>query len=116
MDGLKKVEWTSMDREEVGSTLHAIAEEPDVKGEMDVEITEVIKNEKGAWRTIGGNLTAFGFAALSSTKTGTKLTIMMDYELPHSVLGKIVNKLLVHKEFENSYKRDLKKLKDMLEK
>ena len=41
---------------------------------------------------------------------------MIDYELPYSVLGKLIDKLRVHKALEKSFDIGLKKLKDILEK
>jgi len=83
---------------------------------MESQITEVTENEKMAWRTNGGAFKASGSFALSPTKAGTKVTQVMDYELPYSVLGKLINKLRVHKAIDESYDTALKKLKDMIEK
>ena len=112
----KKVQWTSEDKHKVGETVHIISEAAGVKAEWDAETTEVIENEKAAWRSTGGNFTGIGSTALSPTKAGTKVTMAMDYELPYSVLGKLIDKLRVHKALEKSFDIGLKKLKDVLEK
>ena len=111
-----KVEYTSKEKNKVGATVHVIAELGGIKGEFDAENTEAIENEKVAWRTTGGNFTGFGVNALSPTKAGTKVTIMMDYELPYSILGKIINKLRFQKALEKNIDTGLDKLKIMLEK
>jgi len=41
---------------------------------------------------------------------------VIDYELPYSVLGKLIDKLRVHKAMDKSYDVALKKLKDIMEK
>ncbi len=87
-----------------------------LKATWDGETTEYIENEKVAWRSTGGNFTGFGFNALSPTKAGTKVTLVNDYELPYSILGKLIDKLRFHKAMEKSYDDGLKKLKDMMEK
>jgi len=115
-EGFKKVECTSKGKHGVGETVHIISEAAGVKAEWDAETTEVIENEKAAWRSTGGNFTGIGSTALSPTKAGTKVTIVMDYELPYSVLGKLIDKLRVHKALEKSFDIGLKKLKDILEK
>jgi uncharacterized membrane protein len=115
-DLFKKVEYTSKDKYKVGETVHIISEAAGVKAEWDAETTEVIENEKAAWRSTGGNFTGIGSTALSPTKAGTKVTIVMEYELPYSVLGKLIDKLRVHKALEKSFDIGLKKLKDILEK
>jgi hypothetical protein len=40
----------------------------------------------------------------------------MDYALPYSILGKIIDKLRVSKEMEKNIERGLNKMKDVLEK
>ena len=113
---LKKIDYTSKEKNKVGATVHVITELAGLKGEYDCETTEVIENEKVGWRTTGGNFTGFGFNAVSPTKSGTKVTMMFDYELPYSLLGKIIDKLRFHKALEKSYETGLNKLKDMMEK
>jgi len=113
---IKKAEWTSKTKDTEGATVHLSVEVAGIKGESDVEMTECIKNQKRGWRTIGGNLTSISSATLSPTKAGTKVTFIMDYELPFSILGKIIDKLRVSKEMEKNIENGLKKMKDMLEK
>ena len=95
LDAIKSVEWTSKERNNAGMTLHIVSDVGGLKQEWDAEMTEWVENEKGAWRTTGGNLTAVYYEALSPTKSGTKLTISLDYELPRSIFGRMVNKLRV---------------------
>jgi len=112
----KKIEVTSKDKYKVGSTVHEVIEVGGTEREMDAEITEFTENEKVAWRTTGGAFTASGTFALSPTEAGTKVSQTMDYELPYSVFGKLIDKLRVHKAIDESYEVALKKLKDMIEK
>ena len=112
----KTVEWTSKEKDKVGATVHITGETAGVKVEMDLETTELIENEKVAFRTTGGNMTGLGYVSLSPTKTGTKVTEVIDYQLPYSILGKLIDKLRVHKAIDKSYDVALKKLKDMVEK
>jgi uncharacterized membrane protein len=112
----KKVEWTSKDKHKVGETVHIYVEAGGMKTELDYETTEVIENEKVAFRSTRKNFKATGFHSLTPTKTGTKVTIFADYELPYSVLGKLIDKLRFHKVMEKSFDVGLKKLKDMMEK
>lgn len=113
---IKKVEWTSKDKNKVGSTYHMAAEAAGTKAESDQEITEVTENEKYAFRTTGGSMTAIGFMTLSPTKAGTKVTAVIDYDLPYSILGKLIDKLRVQKAVDKDYDVALKKLKDLMEK
>jgi uncharacterized membrane protein len=94
-----------------GSTIHVFSELAGIKGEYDAEVTEVIDNEKAAWRTTSGNVTVVYYMTLKSTKTGTLVTTSFDYELPFSNLGKIIDKLRVHKALEKDTETGLKRLK-----
>ena len=114
---MTKVEWTSKDKNKVGSTVHIkVKEALGMKPELDYETTEVIENEKVAFRSTGKNFKATGYHSLIPTKDGTKVTIFADYELPYSVFGKQFDKAAFHRTMEKSFDVGLKKLKDMMEK
>jgi len=49
------------------------------------------------------------------TEAGTKITFMMDYELPGSILGKIIDKLKVEKDLTHSLEESLEAGKKILE-
>ena len=86
-----------------------------MKAEWDGETTEKIENQKVGWRSIGGGFTGFGSHSLTPSATGTKVTMVLDYDMPYSVLGKIMDKLKFHKAFEKTLDDGLKKLKAMVE-
>ena len=117
MDIIKKAEYTSKDKDSVGATAHVIGgETAGIKTEWDVEITEYVKNERATWRTTAGNITAIGLTTLNPTEAGTKLAFVIDYDLPYSIFGKIIDKLVVSREAEKGIERALEKLKNILEK
>ena len=115
-ESVKKIEWTSKEHNKVGATLHITTEVAGVKGESEVEITELKENEKSAWRTTGGPVTIIFSGTFTPTENGTKVTFTQDYELPYSILGRIIDKLRVHKASEKDSENALKKLKAMAEK
>ena len=55
-------------------------------------------------------------ATLEPAKVGTKLTTSFDYELPYSILGKLIDKLRVHKSLEKKSEKALEKMKEIAEK
>ena len=112
---VKKVEGASKDKYKVGSTVREIDKFKGFKGDWMLRMTEYTENEKVSWRTTKG-FTGSGSRTLSPTKEGTKMTDMMEYELPYSVLGKLIGKLGMYKAFDKSFDVGLKKLKDMMEK
>ncbi len=115
-DSIKKVEWKSAKRMEVGATVHVLSEIAGVKGEWDAEITEFSENEKVSWRTIGGNPTIIYHATMNPTKNGYKVSTSFDYEMPYSILGKLIDKLRVHKTMEREAETALQRMKDAAEK
>jgi len=115
LSGIKRAEYTSDNNEAVGATAHVVSETAGIKAEWDVETTEYVENEKARWRSTGGDVTAIELTTLNPTKTGTKITFVIDYDLPYSILGKIVDKLLVSREMDSNIENGLVTLKNMLE-
>jgi len=81
------------------------------------EIVEFEKNRRFVDHHKGGGSlkkeeSTFVFAA---TDRGTKVTMSIDYELPYSVLGKILDKLRFRKEFERFLNVGAQKAKEILE-
>ena len=115
-ESIKKVDWTSKGKMEVGATVHVLSEIAGVKGEWDAEITEFMDNQSVSWRTTSGNPTIIYHATLNPAKTGSTVTTIFDYELPYSVLGKLIDKLRVHKALEKEAEAALLKMKGVAEK
>ena len=81
------------------------------------ETMELVENKRYSGRQKGGSLKRMEHTdLLEPTEGGTKLTSIMEYELPYSLLGKIIDKLMVHKDMERSMDYSLKKTKEFLEK
>jgi uncharacterized membrane protein len=115
-DSIKKVEWTSKGKMEVGATVRVLSEIAGVKGEWDAEITEFVDNQSVSWRTTSGNPTIIYHSTLIPTDTGSKVTTAFDYDMPFSILGKIIDKLRVHKALEKDAQKALQKMKNAAEK
>jgi uncharacterized membrane protein len=121
MDGMKSAEYTSEvstleDKLEVGATAHTVLQYAGIKVENELENTECIVNEKSSYRSVSGDMTTFGSMILEPIEEGTKVKFITDYELPYSILGKIVDKLFVQREGEKGVEESLEKLKNILEK
>ena len=108
-----KVETTSEGPVGVGTTRHFVGS---AGGKWDMEITEFVKNKKVASHTIGaGDMKVTDSWTLEPTAKGTKLTASMDYELPYSLLGKLVDKVSVGKVIEKQQSQTLENMKKALE-
>jgi uncharacterized membrane protein len=116
-DLFKKIELTTKEDEKIGATHHMTSELYEiVKIEWDGETTQWVENKMYSWRTIGGPFTGFGSMTLTPIASKTKFTITMDYEVPHSYLGKMMDRLLIHKALESEFREGLRELKKLLEK
>jgi uncharacterized membrane protein len=81
--------------------------------EFDNEMTEIIENKKLAWKS-GGDFAAKGSWVFEPVDNGTKLSMVMDYEIP-GILGKIFDKVKVSKDMEKNVEKSLQNLKNLLE-
>jgi carbon monoxide dehydrogenase subunit G len=114
--GFQEIEITSKGPIGVGTTGHIVGKAGGSQMELDMEITEFEKNKKVSMRTIGASkLKAQMSDILEPTAKGTKLTRTSDYELPYSILGKIIDKLRVSKDMEKSMEKVLRDTKKALE-
>lgn len=114
--GSLEMEPTSKGPVGVGSTSHWVATAGGTQSEWDMEITEFVKNKKMVARTIGAS--KFKLTLLSTlepTAKGTKFSYSMDYELPYSLLGKLVDKLKVGKDMEKNIGAMMENMKKALE-
>ena len=116
MDGITQAAYTSEYKDKVGATAHVQGDAGSIKAEWDAETTEWLENQKFAWRTFAGSFTGFGSMTLATIGAGTKATFLMDYDLPYSFLGRLVDKLRVSKDLEKGTEKALKKLKELVEK
>jgi carbon monoxide dehydrogenase subunit G len=106
-EGPQRIGFTAKIRAKIGGNVF----------EVEDEITEMVANKRYSGRQKGGSLKRLEHTdLLEPTERGTKLTTIIDYELPYSLLGKIIDKLKVHKEMEKSGDYSLKKTKELLEK
>jgi hypothetical protein len=67
-------------------------------------------------RATAGNLTFLGSNIVKPVTRGTEVTIVADYELPYSILGKIIDKLKVSKDISKNIENSNQNLKKLLEK
>ena len=114
--GFQEIEITSKGPLGVGSTGHIVGKAGGSQMEMDMEITEFEKNKKTVMRTIGGSKLKVQYTdILEPTAKGTKLTRTFDYQLPYSILGKLIDKLRVSKDMEKRTEQVLRDTKKALE-
>lgn len=109
--------WTSEGPVGVGSIAHFVGKGKRANlGEYDMEVTEFVKNNKMTMRTIGASKhNVIDSMTLEPTTKGTKMTYSVDYKVPYSVLGKLIDKLKVSKDMEKGDRKLLENIKKALE-
>ena len=116
MKGFTELEQTSKGPLALGSTIHGVGAAGGSNAEMDLEAIEYVKNKKVVWRTVGASkLKMTGTWTYEPTANGTKVTYDEEYELPYSILGKLVDKLKVQKDTEKNNITMLEYMKKAIE-
>ena len=101
----------------VGYTVKARAKVGGQVWEFDFETTEFVKNKRYAGRQKGGPMKKLESRDLfEPTDGGTRWTSTVEYELPYSILGKILDKLRMRKIMEEGADYNVEKAKELLEK
>jgi len=112
-----KVEITSDEPVGVGTTFHLSAVIAGQEMEGDMEIVELEENRRIVQRMTKGDLKSLEMTdVFEATDKGTKVTTTWDYELPYSLVGKVLDKLKFGKEIEAAAKGGWQKTKEILEK
>ena len=106
---------TSERKEGVGITTHCITEPGGRRIEWKAEVTEWEENKKIAWECKPPQKNK-GSLAVEPIDDGTRVVFEMEYELPYSILGMIIDRLKVRREMEDDVSKGLKNLKGILEK
>lgn len=109
-------EWSSDGPVGVGSTAHYVGVGRN-KGEWDLKVTEFVKDKKMTMSVIGTKklaLSSTNSYTLEPTTKGTKLTYSIDYEMPYSILGKLIDKF-AHSRMEKGNIKFLEDLKKAVE-
>jgi len=109
--------WTSNGPVGIGSVGHFVAK-PDfkIKGEWDEEVTEFEENKKFVMKTVEGSKMKLGVTGLlEPTAKGTKVTYIDEYQVPYSVFGKLMDKLVLRKDTEKFMEEVMNNLKKALE-
>jgi uncharacterized membrane protein len=107
MEGAKEITMTG------DKTAHWKMEIAGRMVEFDTEMTDVIENNKIAWKS-KGDFAAKGSWTFEPAEEGTKIKMLMDYEIP-GVMGKIFDKVKVSKDMEKNMETSLRNLKELIE-
>lgn len=114
-----KMEVLSRDEgpQRVGFTVKTRVKIGDQVWEVEVETTEFVENERVSMRQTGGAMKKMLMTdTFEPADGGTKWTAIVEYELPYSLLGKLIDKLKFRKELEKSSDYYVNKMKELIEK
>ncbi len=99
---------------EIGSVSRYVYNMMGVKIKGEHEVLEMTPNEYLLVKTTSGIDSSFEFI-FQPIASGTRLTIRVDYKLPGSVLGQLLNKLVIEKKNEDDLRDGLANLKALVE-
>jgi uncharacterized membrane protein len=113
----KSAEWTSTEKNKVGSKIHVRSEVAEVKNDFEAEITEFADAGEGtrAWKTTGGNFTAAGAVYVKPDGNKSRVMMVEEYKLPYGPIGTMLDKIRFRKAFENSFSNSCTRLKEISE-
>ena len=114
-----KMEVLSRDEgtQKVGDTIKVRTKIGDQVWEVDVETTEFVKNKRQTVQQKGGAFKKMLMMdTFEPTDGGTKWTAIVEYELPYSLLGKLIDKLKFRKAMEKGSDYYVNKTKELIEK
>jgi len=101
----------------VGHTIKARAEAGGQVWEVEVETTELVKNKRQTVSQKGGPFKKMLMTdTFEPTEGGTKWTAGIEYELPYSILGKIIDNLKFRKDIEKGHDYYMNNTKELIEK
>ena len=119
-EDLKSIKYTSEmnspeDKYRIGLSAHLVIKG---EGEMNLEITESLENEKIAYHLAGGSFTKdmVLIFILNPLEEGTKFTYGVNYEVSWGVFGRFLDKLFAQREVKKGIEKALENLKSILEK
>ncbi|MCW4041367.1 MAG: SRPBCC family protein [Candidatus Bathyarchaeota archaeon] len=87
-------------------------------GDMEVimKVVEVVENRKIVSQAIEGDLTELSQSfTLDPIENGTRLTYMLDYQVPKALGGKLLDMLLVRRTIDAEMENGIERLKKDLE-
>ena len=112
--GFTKVEYTSKGPVGMGTIMHMNGSHDGLKMEWDMEVTEFVKNKKFTTHTDKPSKMTNSLI-LEPTDKGTMLTHEVEYEVPYSILGMVIDKLKVSKDVKKELEMCLPKAKKAFE-
>ena len=112
--GFTKGEYTSKGPVGLGTTMHMVAPHGGSKMQFCMEVTEFVKNKKIVMHTDKPS-SMTNTLILEPTEKGTLLTHEIEYKLPYSFLGKIIDKVSVSKDVKKELEQWLPNAKKALE-
>jgi len=114
--GFSKYEYITSGPVAVGTRMHYVTGSGRSKMEFDSEVLEFVRNEKFVSHTVGDSrFKGTASITLEPTAKGTRLNYLMEYKLPYSVLGKLIDKVTIHKKMEEGISNNVENIKKALE-
>ena len=114
---IKKVTYPGNEKKaEVGSKSHWVTEIAGTKGDLDVEYKELVPGRKVRVENVGPFFkNSGGTFTLSENLNGTQVDFEIQYDIPVSIFGQILDRLIISRELDREFDRGFERMKEALE-
>jgi len=114
---IKAVDYPGNEKKiEVGAKSHWVTEIAGTKGDLDVEYKELVPGKKVRVENVGPFFrNSGGTFTLSEISNGTQVDFEIRYDIPASIFGQILDRLVISRELDREFDRGFERMKDALE-
>jgi uncharacterized membrane protein len=118
LDFVSNANYTSEQRRGVGTSAHHWGQIIGRRVEWDGEIVEWVEDARIVWQATSGQPKKMRMRAINWAKKedgGTRYGLEVEYQPPYSILGKVMDAIMIRRAIMRSVKNSLEKLKAVVE-
>lgn len=118
LDFVSNASYNSEQRTDVGTSAHHWGQIMGRKMEWDGKIIEWVEDARIVWQATSGQPEKMQMKSLNRVKKedgNTRYGLEVEYQPPYSILGKIIDAIMIRRAIRRSIKNSLEKLKAVVE-
>ncbi len=118
LEFVSSARYTSREKTGVGASAHHSGQVMGRKMEWDGRVIEWVENDSIVWQAISGTPEAMGMKAMNRVERegdGTRYSLEVEYIPPYSILGKIMDLIMIKRNIRKMTQRSTRNLKRILE-
>jgi uncharacterized membrane protein len=118
LDFVSNANYNAEQRRGVGTSAHHWGQVMGRRMEWDGKIIEWVEDARIVWQATSGQPKKMQMRAINWAKkedSGTRYGLEVEYQLPYSILGKVIDAIMMRRAIMRSIKNSLEKLKAVVE-